>query len=262
MDEECYPAISMSTATGGHPHRRRYVNGVNTGNSVGFLNDSHTNFAVNGPKMNFTNAAESRLQQPCSNNSVSSSNININLNSHHHQHQQLQQQQQQHPAGFGNSPAHHQYQHLMSHDDDSDSSSYDSDEDMDLDVSIKEEPLSPGSSCPPSPVENNNNNSSSKNSSSSNNNNSRSKNKNLSGFNTNSSLATANASDSSAGFASKVSVGKRMPLSQTFMERCYNTLRFGAAHLDEFYSNPTPPLPLSFHHRVNGHPRQIRAIKC
>lgn len=134
MDEECYPAISMNTATNGH-HQFKYLQHHNTMNGGGGF-----------PKLLSGGGIES------------------------------------------NTARHHQYLNMIQNgnSNDSESSSYVSDE-IDIDDStIKEEPMSPDSSCPPSPTLESNNN------------NTRSKNKNLMKFNNNTNNNNLNLSQVAA----------------------------------------------------------------
>lgn len=114
MDEECYPAISMTAATNGQGRRK-----LPTTSSQGTF--------------------------PPSTNPMSTSSPNHNRTLHHHTYAATERARLIGDHGDDDNLS------------DSDESSIDSDE-VDIDDSmIKEEPLSPSSSCPPSPVPNKNN---------------------------------------------------------------------------------------------------------
>lgn len=124
-EEECYPAISMNTATNGHGDPRKYQpSAVN--NAVMLKNGHQHAFMGSGAAAGVATAAQNRTL-------------------HHHTY-------------ASNGPAIrgrvHDMDDNLSDDEESDCSSIDSDE-VDIDETIiKEEPLSPSSSCPPSPVMN------------------------------------------------------------------------------------------------------------
>lgn len=127
MDEECYPAISMNTATNGHGPRK-------------YQQTAH----VNGTTV---------LGQPPELEPAAALNLMATQNRtlHHHTYAAA--------AGRGRSGglADDDGDHLSEDNEDSEDSSFDSDE-VDIDEPmIKEEPLSPGSSCPSSPVLHGNN---------------------------------------------------------------------------------------------------------
>lgn len=117
MDEECYPAISMSTATN---NTRWIVDPATASPSSSQSNSSHS-----------TSASQISL-----NNSSSSSH---QTSSSHRQSQKMQIDTQD--------------QQLLQNSALSDNVSTSSCDEIDIDdTCIKDEPLSPSSSCPPSPV--------------------------------------------------------------------------------------------------------------
>lgn len=129
MDEECYPAISMNAATNGHgPRRYQHTTSISGSTVIG-----HNAAAANaqGPQSAISTAAQNRTLQ-------------------HHTYAAA--------AGRGRGGTLEEDDGDQNHsDEDSEDSSFDSDS-VDLDEPmIKDEPLSPGSSCPPSPVLHTNN---------------------------------------------------------------------------------------------------------
>lgn len=133
MDEECYPAISMNTATNGHGPRKypHTTNGASGGTTV---TGGQPQPASQGPAVVVTPSPAAALATQ-------------NRTMHHHTYAAAA------GRGRGGTLVDEDGDTNLSDDnDDSDDSSFDSDE-MDMDETmIKEEPLSPSSSCPPSPV--------------------------------------------------------------------------------------------------------------
>lgn len=138
MDEECYPAISMTTATNAHgPRKNPHTTNVSASAVIGSQNRPATLGPV--PMAEPVNTAAQ------------------NRTLHHHTYAAAA------GRGRGGTLVDEDGDTNLSDDnDDSEDSSFDSDE-VDLDdPMIKEEPLSPSSSCPPSPVMHGNNNTRSK----------------------------------------------------------------------------------------------------
>uniref|UniRef100_A0A182KEM7 BZIP domain-containing protein n=1 Tax=Anopheles christyi TaxID=43041 RepID=A0A182KEM7_9DIPT len=156
MDEECYPAISMNGSSK-HQHIIHRQNHANSLLVNGQTRDSKPSFAgmsllANGGGAMLSNGVVTGQQQqqtvPIGAHGVFGSLISHNNNNHLAVNHNLNLKESivglKGLAGFGSSSSCH---------DSSSSTSASNASDIDLDeTTVKEEPLSPSSSCPPSPV--------------------------------------------------------------------------------------------------------------
>ncbi|XP_035893362.1 cyclic AMP response element-binding protein A isoform X2 [Anopheles stephensi] len=157
MDEECYPAISMNGSSK-HQHIIHRQNHTNSLLANGQTRDSKPTFAgmsllANGGLSNAASAGQQQSAQIAANGGgfltsngslISSNNNNNHLAVNHNLNLKESIAGLKGLAGFGSSSSCH---------DSSSSTSASIASDIDIDeTTVKEEPLSPSSSCPPSPI--------------------------------------------------------------------------------------------------------------
>lgn len=139
--DECYPAISMTTAVNGHKNVHNVHNNNNNNNYINYLQTLQQN---NVSLHNNNNNNNHHHNNNNSNSNLNNSNINNNNNNNSSL------------INSNNVSVLHSFK--FSHKKKgSDVSSTTSGSDFELDstdeATIKEEPMSPGSSCPPSPTQ-------------------------------------------------------------------------------------------------------------